>query len=180
MSEFPKPDVASGGIRLDGDRMQALVVGLASGRRDKTTQGTCSTSARVRTPCAMTAAPGPELDHRVPWGQDCRPVRLHAHGPGAWPRYPGGRVLPAPRARSGFAKTCPVPKDYPFPIRMRWPWDDEPCLVPRLRGRFCQPALKRKRPAVRRRNGWALDWVGEPLRIGPVSCPVRAKLAALL
>lgn len=103
MSEFPKPDVASGGIRLDGDRMQALVVGLASGRRDKTTQGTCSTSARVRTPCAMTADPGPELDHRVPWGQDCRPVRLHAHGSGRLAAIPRWTCAPGSK---GEVRLC--------------------------------------------------------------------------
>lgn len=97
MSEFPKQDVESGGIRLDGDRMQALVVGLASGRRDKTTQGTCSPSARVRTPCATTAAPGPDLDRRVPWRQDCRP-----HGSGLLAAMPLWTCACAPGSKDEF------------------------------------------------------------------------------
>lgn len=38
----------------------------------------------------MTAAPGPDLDHRVSWKQDCRLVRLYAHRPGRLAAMPLG------------------------------------------------------------------------------------------
>lgn len=85
MSEFPKPDVASGGIRLDGDRMQALVVGLASGRRDKTTQGTCSPSCPGTDPMRHDSGPRPgtgpprAMGTGLPAGPSPRP-RIRALG----------------------------------------------------------------------------------------------------